>query len=70
MLPEGSVIFDDVSSIIYNGRITVLSGTVLMQRIEYYLVYLARKSPTKDGRQERNEIDSDSMGTIEALIKG
>ena len=36
----------------------------------YFDTFQARKSPTKDGRQERNEIDSDSMGTIEALIKG
>jgi len=59
LLPEGSVIFDDVSSIIHNGTIKVLS--------------VPRKSNNmKDPRGDnRPEDDNDSsFGTIEAMIRG
>lgn len=55
LLPEGSVVFDDVSSNQYDGIIKVLS--------------LPRKNNMKDSRGEREE-DAESFGTIEATIKG
>jgi len=55
LLPEGSVIFDDVSSIIHNGTIKVLS--------------VPRKNNMKDNRNDRDD-ENESFGTIESTIKG
>jgi len=56
LLPEGSVIFDDVSSVIHNGTIKVLS--------------VPRKNNMKDNRNDNRDDENESFGTIEAMIKG
>jgi len=56
LLPEGSVIFDDVSSVIHNGTIKVLS--------------VPRKNNMKDNRNDNRDDENESIGTIEATIKG
>jgi len=56
LLPEGSVIFDDVSSVIHNGTIKVLS--------------VPRKNNMKDSRNDNRDDENESFGTIEATIKG
>merc|ERR1712227_275724 len=56
LLPEGSVIFDDVSSVIHNGTIKVLS--------------VPRKNNMKDSRNDNRDDENESFGTIEAMIKG
>jgi len=56
LLPEGSVIFDDVSSVVHNGTIKVLS--------------VPRKNNTKDNRNDNRDEENESFGTIESIIKG